>query len=1266
MASHCNGSVVEAKMVSEAVRELETFQYNFISFDKFHVNNSGQQRPSSELASCSDSILTGLAQLGVYQTNTERSYISLFSKSHQYIIAETVPSMRLVPRLPSHESPSPLTHCGTAIPREHGLCEHVLYDTGEDKTKRVQLPALIVPNMAVDARFNKRSYCKFGEKGQFFAAVPIRTRRGINIGSYCVFSSKKPDSWDEPSVQSLRDISHAIMDHLDAKRSENAHRRSERINRGLGSFIEGKSTLSGWHFGPHVSAFTDNHNKEGTLNATQQRLEYQHQKMKDDALDIAAAIEIPEPAPRCPSPRVQSKTSTRVQEPGSSRGASPQDGQMPSQPPVSYKMRRLSSGSGGTDGVFSKASNIIRESFEVAGCLFFDVSLGPHSASRVPQAKDGHDSDTTMNQLSSTSSSSDDQSEELEAEGPGAMCQLLGFSTTDASSINATKHNHSHPKMAKKLLAKLLRRYPNGKIFNYDAVGELRPSDLSEDDGTNQSASEGVSDQDGAAAEGKIPTAAPKRKGEAARSSLTKDGSLIRDALPAARSVVFFPVWDSRRERWFAGGFIYTLEPGRLFTTKGDLSFLTAFSKLAAAEMHKIETVQADQAKSDALGALSHELRSPLHGVILGAELLNDTDLTVFQGNATHTIETCCRTLLDTIDHLLDYSKVNSFASMQKMEARGHFSPSRKRQARLQAGHTKLHTHASLDGIVEEVIESVFAGFNFQHMSVRQLSKQGKRAYTDTAAMNRQDSAHAMEQLGPTLQGKEQLGLHFGDVSVYVSVDSTCDWRFYLQAGAIRRLVMNLVGNALKYTDYGAILVSLRQESSSTRMSKPRRVVKLVVEDTGKGISKEYLQHKLFQPFAQEDDLAPGTGLGLSLVKKIISQLDGHIDVKSSVGAGSIFTVTFPLEKSPRTIDLSEEDEAFETQVRDLAGLRVRLSGFDVWGVGGDGSDDGPVINGHAVVESICRDSLRLEVVGSQAGQVVPDLVLWSDKALMVDSADDARLSETPNIVICQNALVAYQRNSMCDAVRHSGVFEFVSQPIGPRKLAMAIQLAYKRWTGLNKMPPTPRQSLSPSSLGLGATPAEMGQNGHSKAESMSTSRAEMGVHLPTSALHLPGSAKGGGIQPRTNQEPLGGKLLLVDDNHINLKVLSAYVRKLGREYETATNGREAVEAYTRCPGDFVTILMDISMPIMDGLTAARQIRALEQKSRVTSPVPIVALTGMASDAVHRDALESGVDVYLTKPVRLGKLGEVLSAIGILTPPQVVDDQQQRGVKRPM
>lgn len=123
-------------------------------------------------------------------------------------------------------------------------------------------------------------------------------------------------------------------------------------------------------------------------------------------------------------------------------------------------------------------------------------------------------------------------------------------------------------------------------------------------------------------------------------------------------------------------------------------------------------------------------------------------------------------------------------------------------------------------------------------------------------------------------------------------------------------------------------------------------------------------------------------------------------------------------------------------------------------------------------------------------------------------------------------------------------------------------------------------------------------------------------------------------------------KFLLVDDNRINLKVLSAYMSKLGQAYEAAINGKEAVDAYIAEPNKFAGILMDISMPVMDGLEATRQIRAHEHRDQL-HPVVILALTGLASNKIHEEALESGVDMFLTKPVGLSVLKEALRAGGL-------------------
>ena len=124
-------------------------------------------------------------------------------------------------------------------------------------------------------------------------------------------------------------------------------------------------------------------------------------------------------------------------------------------------------------------------------------------------------------------------------------------------------------------------------------------------------------------------------------------------------------------------------------------------------------------------------------------------------------------------------------------------------------------------------------------------------------------------------------------------------------------------------------------------------------------------------------------------------------------------------------------------------------------------------------------------------------------------------------------------------------------------------------------------------------------------------------------------------------------EFLLVDDNHINLKILSSYTNKIGRAYSTASNGLEAVEAFTHGAGRYRCVFMDISMPVMDGFEATRRIRAFE-RDKGLKPASVFALSGLASAGAQQEAFESGIDLFLTKPVRLKELGTILEATGLL------------------
>lgn len=123
-------------------------------------------------------------------------------------------------------------------------------------------------------------------------------------------------------------------------------------------------------------------------------------------------------------------------------------------------------------------------------------------------------------------------------------------------------------------------------------------------------------------------------------------------------------------------------------------------------------------------------------------------------------------------------------------------------------------------------------------------------------------------------------------------------------------------------------------------------------------------------------------------------------------------------------------------------------------------------------------------------------------------------------------------------------------------------------------------------------------------------------------------------------------KILLVDDNHINLKVLSVYMKKLGFEFDTASDGKEAAGLFCvpQCP--YSCVLMDISMPVMNGFESTRCMRAHE-RLRNLAHIPIIALSGLASEDAHNEAKGSGMDFFLTKPVKLKTLASFLESRGI-------------------
>ncbi|KAK8068333.1 Histidine kinase [Apiospora saccharicola] len=494
---------------------------------------------------------------------------------------------------------------------------------------------------------------------------------------------------------------------------------------------------------------------------------------------------------------------------------------------------------------------------------------------------------------------------------------------------------------------------------------------------------------------------------------------------PGARSICFAPIWDDKRERWYAGALASTYENYRIFDPSVELSYLRAFGTLLMADVHRLETTRSHQAQSDVLGSISHELRSPLHGLILSTELLADTRIDTFQGNILHTLENCGRTLLDTVDHLLDYSKVNHFMdSDRRRKARGTHG----KGLSIEDGMMAQVSDVRLDTLVEEVVESVFAGFRRMSTEYSLHNDRSKATDPDIGAGIASGSG-----LGDTTQHSSSPPIRDNgmtlslpaSVAVYVDIEPSESYKCRTISGAIRRVVMNLFGNSLKYTERGRIDVRLCRDLVATRRRGAKQnMVRLVVADTGKGMSQDFLANYLYKPFAQADQLSAGTGVGLSLVKKLVSSLGGEISVKSQLGVGSEVTVLLPLPSADHEAAEHKEEEVFRAQREMLKGLRVSLVGH------GHTPDEvsAGASAGVSTVEKICKGWLGMEVVSDLSG-FTPDVIMCMESSLDVALGTQAFAVKPPIVVVCTDAVVAHSR-TMNSTLSHCGqVYEFISQP---------------------------------------------------------------------------------------------------------------------------------------------------------------------------------------------------------------------------------------------
>jgi signal transduction histidine kinase len=187
-----------------------------------------------------------------------------------------------------------------------------------------------------------------------------------------------------------------------------------------------------------------------------------------------------------------------------------------------------------------------------------------------------------------------------------------------------------------------------------------------------------------------------------------------------------------------------------------------------------------------------------------------------------------------------------------------------------------LYANTDIAELCEEVVEGSVAGKSHMRSDIGVTGSSAEAFY-------RHDQGEGLSK------AKAHDDTTFGfnkNVAVILDFDYQKDWAYVTQPGALRRILMNVLGNALKYTAYGCIRVRLGVQNFDDPIGELSSIMFLSVSDTGRGISDEFLRKKLFSPFSQEDHLSTGCGLGLSIVKSLVNSLKGNLEVQSERGVG--------------------------------------------------------------------------------------------------------------------------------------------------------------------------------------------------------------------------------------------------------------------------------------------------------------------------------------------------------------------------------------------
>jgi len=410
----------------------------------------------------------------------------------------------------------------------------------------------------------------------------------------------------------------------------------------------------------------------------------------------------------------------------------------------------------------------------------------------------------------------------------------------------------------------------------------------------------------------------------------------------------------------------------------------------------------------------------------------------------------------------------------------------------------------------------------------------------------------------------------------------------------LRQILINLVSNAIKFTEEGGI----RVEVSSGPASQREIELLFAVADTGIGMAPETAD-RLFQSFTQADASTTrkhgGTGLGLVICKRLVELMGGRIGVRSTLGQGSTFWFLVPLRRSVMEVPSAR---------RSLNGVRI-LTLIPAEETAAKVAQN---LKSWGVVEQACSDPD--DALGKLRAAATPGPSWGYQLALIDGTGIEARL---PVLLAEIRAEASLQGVNVVVAVRSETLARKLKRDFGVLVLS----------GGLG---PEPLRRMLYRVFDV--------ESRHFGSADVRTEEIYDDLNVSVADVALD-DALG-----EVDDGEFSGRVLLVEDNPVNLSVVKKALSRFGLHCETASDGQQAVALFERQRFDM--IFMDCQMPVMDGYAATRRIRRLETAQGGVS-TPIVAMTANAMAGDREKCITAGMDDYLAKPVSLEALRRCVS-----------------------